>query len=125
MSDIYQYNKIAKNFSDTHQDGNKFTNIEYFQRILPYLHSKVVLDAGCGDGADIDLYLRHASAVYGIDSSSDLISIASEKNPKATIIEGAFDSIPFDDNFFDVVLSKYALQTIESVGVFLMRHTEY
>ena len=118
MSDIYQYNKIANEFSNIHEDGNKFSNIEYYKRLLPYIESKNILDVGCGDGSDMVLYTEHAKKVFGIDSSSELLSMAREKNPQAVISEGVFNSIPFDDCFFDVVLSKYALQTIQSFNDF-------
>lgn len=70
-----------------------------------------VLDLACGDGLDLAYYKELGAEVYGLDASEELVKIARERLPGADIRVGLFESNPFEDNFFDIVLSKYAIQT--------------
>lgn len=49
--------------------------------------------------------------IYGLDASEKLIKIAETKLSGAKLKVGLFENIPFDDNYFDIVLSKYAIMT--------------
>jgi ubiquinone/menaquinone biosynthesis C-methylase UbiE len=62
-----------------------------------------VLDMGCGSG----LFLRAAGArdavITGIDVSPELLEIARERNPTATLLNHDMEELPFADKSFDVV----------------------
>jgi len=62
-----------------------------------------VLDIGCGSG----LFLRMAGAkdavATGIDVSPELLEIARQRNPTATLLNEDMEHLPFDDNSFDIV----------------------
>src|SRR3989338_2902817 len=75
-----------------------------------------VLDLACGDGLDLAYYKELGAEIYGLDASEELTKIARERLPGADIRVGLFESNPFEDNFFDVVLSKYAIQTSSNLS---------
>ena len=77
------------------------------------MKGKVVLDAGCGDGWYSALMQKSGARVYGADYSGKAISFAKIILPEVTFSEGSLLSLPYEDNFFDVVLSFQVLEHIE------------
>ena len=79
-----------------------------------------VLDVGCGTGNHIIKLAErfHEGNYYGIDISSDSINTAiknaAEKNLKINFICGdASDASSLQDNFFDMIISVYALYYVK------------
>jgi len=70
-----------------------------------------VLDLACGDGIDAEHYRDLGGEVIGLDASEELIKIAKEKYPEVSFICGVAEKLPFDNNTFDAVFSKYAIMT--------------
>lgn len=116
-----QYNNFAKSFEQKAnlEEGNLISKKDFYSLINNLLKDKKILDVGCGDGTDLEYYRNFTKGVFGIDSSEELIDIAKSKIDSNRLKVGHFGNIPFEDNFFDVVLSKYALQTTEDVLPFL------
>ncbi len=105
-----QYDNFADDFSKIATKQN-IVNIKavYDQLNFP-IKNKALLDLGCGDGENLLYYNKKGAKVFGIDASKELIKIAKSKLPKADIRVGFFEKLPFKQNYFDVVVSKYALQ---------------
>ncbi len=113
-----QYNKFAKKFSDVHDVGENSNsdNKKTFYDQLGFIKSGMkLLDLGCGDGLDLIHYKKLGAEIYGLDASEELLEIAKKKLPTENIQLGFFEKIPFQDNFFNVVLSKYAIMTSEDL----------
>ncbi len=85
-----------------------------------------VLEVGCGTGANLWFLHREGLEVSGIDSSKTAVQIAqdrifqenlniNEKRPK--LIVGNFESLPWDDNSFDLVIDIFSIYSnkIESI----------
>ncbi|MEK7650841.1 MAG: class I SAM-dependent methyltransferase [Patescibacteria group bacterium] len=109
-----QYNNFAGDFSKNQDLGVKSNrlNREIFYGHLDFVKPGMrLLDLACGDGLDLVYYKNLGAETFGLDASEELVKIAKERNPEADIRVGLFESIPFADNFFDIVLSKYAIQT--------------
>ena len=109
-----QYNNFAKKFSDVHDVGENSNrdNRELFYNHIDFIMSGIkLLDVACGDGLDLVHYKKLGAEVYGIDASEELVSIAKNKLPDVDIQIGKFENLPYSDNFFDIVLSKYAIMT--------------
>src|SRR3989338_1324163 len=109
-----QYNKIAKEFSRVHDIGENSNreNRKVFYSNLDFIKPGIkLLDLACGDGLDLGYYKSLGAEIYGLDASEEFVAIAKEKLPKSDIRVGLFKNLPFENNFFDVVLSKYAIQT--------------
>lgn len=109
-----QYNEFAKKFSNVHDIGENSNrdNRKIFYDQLNFIKPGMkLLDLGCGDGLDLFHYKKLGAEIYGVDASEELLEIAKKRLPNENIQFGFFEKIPFQDNFFDVVLSKYAIMT--------------
>lgn len=110
MSKEKQYDQFADDFSAA--VNNDLVSRKVFYGILGKdLQSKSLLDVACGDGIDMIYYQSLGAEVSGIDASAELIEIAKTKLPGVDLKVGVFEQLPFEDNSFDVVVSKYAIQT--------------
>jgi SAM-dependent methyltransferase len=62
-----------------------------------------VLDVGCGAGAFLRLASTRGAVPYGIDASDALVAFARGRLPEADIRVGEMESLPWDDDTFDLV----------------------
>ena len=112
-------NKQYNNFDDIYSDnlavqdstGNRF----FYQTIDFSLEGKNVLDVGSGDGTDCNFYQKSGGIVTGVEPSDNFVRTAQEKYPECKFIVGVGEKIPLADKLFDVVFSKYAIQTSPEV----------
>lgn len=113
-----QYNSFhdiyTKNFTD-----DEVSNTLFHKTIDFDLNKKKVLDVGCGDGVDLAILSKQGVQVFGIDPSKEFIKKAQENNPTGFFKEGVGENIPFEDEMFDVVISKWAMQTSTDVPAVL------
>jgi ubiquinone/menaquinone biosynthesis C-methylase UbiE len=82
----------------------------------PLVSEKVVLDIACGEGYGAKLLSEVANQVVGVDISEETIKYA-EKKYSSKNLEfkvGSADEIPFEDNFFDVVVSFETIEHLEN-----------
>lgn len=105
-----QYDKLAKIFSKEQNTNNQVNRLCTYKLIDFSLKNKKILDAGCGDGTDLAYLNKKGGNVYGIDISKEILKIAQEKCPTAILKKCDFSKMPFKNNFFDFVYSKYAFQ---------------
>lgn len=82
-------------------------------RITPEMR---ILDAGCGDGRNIHYLLHCAADVFGVDANPAVIervqALAARLAPQLSkdhFFVGDLSELPFQDGFFDVVLSSAVL----------------
>jgi len=91
-----------------------FTGANNPQPFVELKKGEVVLDLGCGAGLDLYFYAQAVGEngkVYGLDISEDMANKAKKNLELAGIknVEikcGHSDSLPFEDNFLDVVASN-------------------
>jgi len=81
------------------------------------LNGKKVLDDGCGSGNEVHLLNNNGADVYGIDGSSKMISQTIEKYPELAdrFRENDVSILPFDDETFDIIISKYVINENENI----------
>lgn len=109
-----QYNNFHKTYTENfHQD--EASNTLFHQAIDFSLKGKKVLDVGCGDGIDLALIGVKGAKVFGVDPSREFLKKAQENNPTGIFKEGVGENIPAEDASFDVVISKWAIQTSSDV----------
>ncbi len=111
-----QYNQFASIYSDGRR-GNE-PSIKHFGEVLKGIdfQCKKVLDVGCGAGQELVEYERRgAESTYGIDSSDEMIQLSKVTSPRSVLHVGNMEELPYGDAEFDLVLSKYAIQTSEDV----------
>ncbi len=69
-----------------------------------------ILEVGCGTGSNLKFLHDQGFRVYGIDFSKTAIEKSLEKVPIPNrILEGNFQSLPFPDSSFDLVVDRAAL----------------
>ena len=75
-----------------------------------------VLEAGCGNGRHVLFFQEQGYEAYGVDISSEVIELGNEwlksKGLKPTLQVGGITNLPFDDNYFDVIISFGVLDHI-------------
>jgi SAM-dependent methyltransferase len=74
------------------------------------LAGRRILDAGCGVGMYVRALRRFSDDVYGIDVDADKIAEASRELPNLQVAPA--ESLPFEDDLFDVVLSHETLEHV-------------
>ena len=83
------------------------SNAPLFERVLGVVGAgpgTSLLDVGCGSGYALRLAADAGCAVTGLDITPELLAIAAERAPEATLVHGGLDALPFDDQMFDIVV---------------------
>jgi SAM-dependent methyltransferase len=73
---------------------------------LKLISGNKILEVGCGSGAFLLPFSNNGMSVYGIDYSEELIYIARSVIPAGKFIISEANSIPFEDLYFDSVISN-------------------
>lgn len=105
------YNKIAEHFS-----SKRFYIWEEIKTLIePYIKEKdKILDLGCGNGRLIELFRDKDIEYIGVDNSKRLIEIAKEKYPHYKFLVSEAINLPFEDSYFNKVISVAVLHHIPS-----------
>lgn len=102
-------------------------DIYLFDQLLKgtYDNCKKVLDAGCGGGRNLVYFLRNGYEVYGIDPNPDAVSAVkqlsqtlSHANCEENFAIASAENLPFDDNYFNLVISSAVLHFASNPGHF-------
>jgi len=85
------------------------------------IKGKKLLDVGCGDGVLSYLFSKEGAKVYGIDYSDIAIEFARQKTKNMGIDfrQGSAYELPYEDNFFDIVVSSDVIEHLEDVTEYL------
>ena len=68
------------------------------------------LDIGCGAGMAATMAVRRGAKVCGLDAAAEMIRIARIRAPAGDFHIGDLETLPFEDDAFDVVTAINALQ---------------
>jgi len=69
-----------------------------------------ILDAGCGGGGACLLAAERGALVSAVDASEGLIQFARSRAPEVDFRVGDIESLPYEDNSFDVVFAANSIQ---------------
>jgi ubiquinone/menaquinone biosynthesis C-methylase UbiE len=118
LTDIEKVNEAEWDLRAENFDDRKYSILRFFQkRLIKKLDLKEgqkILDIGCGTGwavlhiADI---IKEDGKAYGIDLSSKMIEIAKLKSSNyknVYFFKSPAKSLPFEDNYFDLIISTNA-----------------
>jgi len=105
-----QYNEFNNDYSNN-IDQNHIADNDFYQMLNIHTDSFTILDIGCGDGHDLKKIINSTNSVYGIDPSEKFIDQAKSEIPTGKFTIGYGENLPYKDNYFDLVISKYAIQT--------------
>jgi len=110
-----QYNNFHSKYSENLEEQNELSN-KLFHEIINFdLKNKKLLDVGCGDGSDLAILAKAGAKVFGIDPSIEFLKKAQDNNPTGIFKEGVGENLPAENASFDVVVSKWAMQTSTDV----------
>ncbi len=97
------YDDIAEGYNNLHEE-EQLAKLKTIKQYLKPKPSDMLLDVGCGTGISSDWPCK----VVGIDPSKELL----KKNPHPHKLAEA-ESIPFEDNTFDIIISITAIQNFK------------
>jgi ubiquinone/menaquinone biosynthesis C-methylase UbiE len=101
------YENIAASFSD-----KRYTNWDWIDNFVKLQsNNSYILDIGCGNGRNMK-YPNYN--FYGVDNCSKFIEMAKDISPNVYLSD--MTELPFEDNFFDAIISIasfHHLSTIE------------
>lgn len=115
----YHYKQIDKRnraFFNAYVLARYQMELQMILKIIKNRNNQItrILDVGCGDGVMLSLINKKIKnnniKLYGIDSSEIAIDIAKEKVPDAKFKVADVYNIPFDDNFFDLIISSDVIE---------------
>lgn len=122
MSDNQKYwSTFANNYdSIVEETGDKSQRLiinPIVEQLLGNLSNQEVLDAGCGNGYWSRKLAKSAKKVFGVDFTSELIDRAKERGIPENVefLVGNLENLPFENNFFDIVLLNMVLLDIEKL----------
>lgn len=105
-----QYNDFSNTYSEN-INYDESSNSLFYEQIDFDLADKKILDIGCGDGSDLKKISEQGAVVYGVEPSEEFVKSAKQLNPTGIIKVSVAEEIPFSNEMFDIVVSKWALQT--------------
>jgi SAM-dependent methyltransferase len=76
------------------------------------LEGRRILDVGCGLGMYVTRFREFSDEVFGVDIDEEKVEIASKTLPN--IVEAPAESLPFPDEYFDVILLHEVIEHVES-----------
>jgi ubiquinone/menaquinone biosynthesis C-methylase UbiE len=98
-----------------------FSSGSYSTNFSPLEEDQKMLDVGCGAGNNLTFFLDKGCEGYGIDVTEDMVDLAKEnltrcgyKNVPIKI--GSNNNIPFEDDYFDVLISVNTLHYSEGLS---------
>ncbi len=106
----YGDNYYYELFSSAEDYPNKILDI-----LKKEVNNKIVLDAGCGSGKFLPVVSKLAKYYYGIDASSNQLTLANNKiisKEKVTLICSDLCSISLEDNSIDIIYLSWVIGTI-------------
>ncbi|MCC7436655.1 class I SAM-dependent methyltransferase [Candidatus Nomurabacteria bacterium] len=109
-----QYNNFHDLYTENFAD-DEVSNSLFHKTIDFNLEKKKILDVGCGDGKDLVILSKKTKKIFGIDPSIEFLKKAQINNPSGIFKEAVGEKIPFQNESFDVVVSKWAIQTSTNV----------
>lgn len=107
-----QFNNVASNYrtSAVHATGE---DLRLMVEHTPTTPDALVLDAGCGAGHTALAFAPHVKQVTAYDFTASMLGqvnqLAQERNINNVITqEGDVENLPFEDNTFDIVATRYS-----------------
>jgi ubiquinone/menaquinone biosynthesis C-methylase UbiE len=107
---VNYYDEIATGYEELHKE-EQLKKIELIKKYFRVKKAYRLLDVGCGTGLTTEPWncIR-----YGIDPSKKLLDRARHKDEIKYKLASA-ENIPYEDHFFDIVISITAIQNFDDI----------
>jgi len=73
-------------------------------------HKLKILEAGCGLGQWVNFFSKYGHDTYGIDISRIALEKGKRKYTNLRLVQGDFKKMPFNNNYFDLIISFGAIE---------------
>ena len=113
------YDEIAEAWADIiDAPGRKHILWPAIRGLLPDVDGKRVLDAGSGDGHYSAWLADRGADVVGVDASRGMVETATDRHGDTVAFRRAdlAETLPFDEDSFDVVLCQHVLSHLPDVA---------
>jgi SAM-dependent methyltransferase len=117
--EILYWNEAAADYS-SRQDELTSIYQPVLEEQLGDVSGKRILDAGCGDGSYSRNLASRGAIVFGIDGSSEMISIAKHCSGNPNVEYRLADlttTLPFSNGSFDIILANMVLMDIPRIDL--------
>jgi SAM-dependent methyltransferase len=130
-SNYYAFSLVESGDDSSHVNAKKISNYFEASRIKKLITKCAggvpdsVLDIGCGDGADLDLFRNVFGPklkTFGIEPAKVAAELARERGHR--VETGLFPGEYFDNENFDIIWSKHVIEHVASPQDFLGRCRE-
>jgi 2-polyprenyl-3-methyl-5-hydroxy-6-metoxy-1,4-benzoquinol methylase len=85
----------------------------YYNKFKKNTEKLNILEVGCGAGNNLEFLAEMGHTVYGVDASEKVIEYAKkkfrQKNLTGNFSVNKFTKLPFEENFFDLILNRAAI----------------
>lgn len=98
--------------ADFYDEKEKYLNSFEQGKLLPLLgdiKDKKILDIGAGTGRLSVLLANRGAKVTALDLSPKMLELVNRKNTKIQTVVGDAESLPFENEFFDVVAAAFLI----------------
>jgi SAM-dependent methyltransferase len=97
------WGRRPRDWADLAEPSNRPLFEAVLDRIAPTPGTRL-LDIGCGSGYALGLAAVRGAIVTGLDITPELLEIARQRVPAATLVAGEMDALPFPDAAFDAAV---------------------
>ncbi len=91
-----------------------------FDKILPNVNEKKILDIGCGHGQTLEYFRQRGALPYGVDMSPESVRVARQHG--FFVEEGDCCALPYKDATFDVVFSIGVIEHFDATKKAIAEH---
>ncbi|MFA6416404.1 MAG: class I SAM-dependent methyltransferase [Candidatus Paceibacterota bacterium] len=119
IDEQYDNGKMARDYASNSLVGKDVDLGRQFLKlgISNLDRSSLLIDVGCGSGIDLKTYEDLGFLnIYGTDPSEKMLEEAKNSATTTHLKKGTFESIPFEDKMFDVVVSRHALHYSNNIA---------
>jgi ubiquinone/menaquinone biosynthesis C-methylase UbiE len=104
------YDEISHGYEELHKE-EQLKKVNLIKKHIKIDQNDKLLDVGCGTGLTTEPWLCKR---FGVDPAPKLLARARQKD-KIEYKQAPAESIPYPDNFFDIVISITAIQNFKDV----------
>lgn len=94
-----------------------YEEVQLLKKALRNYNAKHSLGIGCGYGRLTPWIVDHSDAHYAVDPESKFLNDARRLYPKVVFRQAVAQSLPFPDDYFDLIVSWTVLQHVPPEGI--------